>query len=366
MNINGLNGQQVEFEPGQIIFNEGDSGGDLFCIKEGKVEIFRRSGGLSAQLAILGPGDVLGIMTCLTREPRLASARTLTKVKALLVKQGGFKSLISDMPPWVHSVIKDFTSRIKHMDDIYMKLMVQAQQQQMDCAAIQLGSIVAFGLSAVGAMQVDSQTEKKVIDVDQALGTLGKVTGVEKHILSKIFETFLAVGILKAEPHAVIRRAEISVLERLSAFGNFAQRFLKSSDIRKGVSQSTPGDRQLIIKICDFIRTRKPPFTPLPTGEIKIGYSEILPVITDKESLELAVKRHEFLNSLHMTSEDPNTQNKDQDSRSLTFIPGLLISQIRSIDAIVKLLDIDRAAQPKIAPTTVGINEHWLERNTAS
>ncbi len=347
MSVNGLSGHQVEFESGQIIFNEGDAGGDLFCIREGKVEIYRKSGDLTAQLAVLGPGEVLGIMTCLTREPRLASARTLTKVKATLVKQGGFKSLISSMPPWVHTVIKDFTLRIKHMDDLYVKLAVQAHHQQLDCAAVQLASIVAFGLSAVGAMQVDPQAEKKIVDVDLALGTLSKITGVEKHKLGNIFDTFLAVGILKSEPNATIRRAEISVLERLAAFGTFAHRFLGSYEFRKGVSQSTPGDRQLILKICDYVRNKKPPIPSLPTGEFNLPYSEILHALTDKETFDQTLRRHEFLGLIQISSVETGSTSKEDDAKILTFIPGQLSIQIRSVDAISKLLEIERSQQPK-------------------
>ncbi|WP_051360985.1 Crp/Fnr family transcriptional regulator [Desulfuromonas sp. TF] len=66
------------YSPGEIVFEEGDTGSGMYVIRTGKVEIFLRNAeGREEPLALLGPGDFFGETTLTAPTSRTASARTL-------------------------------------------------------------------------------------------------------------------------------------------------------------------------------------------------------------------------------------------------------------------------------------------------
>ena len=72
----------VQFAPGEIIFSEGDVGGEMFILQTGRVEIVKLIGGEDRRLAILEKGDFFGEMSMLEEMPRNATARAVDQVSA--------------------------------------------------------------------------------------------------------------------------------------------------------------------------------------------------------------------------------------------------------------------------------------------
>ena len=67
-----------ELEPGAVIFQEGSTGMSLYFVSSGQVRISKSfSGGSSADLAMLGPGDFFGEMALIEEATRSASAIAL-------------------------------------------------------------------------------------------------------------------------------------------------------------------------------------------------------------------------------------------------------------------------------------------------
>ena len=73
--------KEQQFEPGEVIFHEGELGRTMHVLKEGEVEIIRRtSGGGEALIVRLGPGETFGEMTLVELQPR--SATVVVKKRA--------------------------------------------------------------------------------------------------------------------------------------------------------------------------------------------------------------------------------------------------------------------------------------------
>jgi CRP/FNR family transcriptional regulator, cyclic AMP receptor protein len=69
---------------GGIVFQEGDSGRELFVLLGGEVEVLRRSKrGHETRVALLGPGDWFGEMSILDVLPRSATARVVAPARLL-------------------------------------------------------------------------------------------------------------------------------------------------------------------------------------------------------------------------------------------------------------------------------------------
>lgn len=77
------------FDAGEVIFQEGEMGRELYVIREGEVEIVR-SGALGAPmtLARLGAGDYFGEMAFVDEKPRSASAKVLSPLQVCVLPSG--------------------------------------------------------------------------------------------------------------------------------------------------------------------------------------------------------------------------------------------------------------------------------------
>jgi len=88
------------FEPHEIIFRQGDRGDRLYVIVEGEVEVFQDGPGqVPHRLARLGPGECFGEMALVDDQPRMATARSITRANLLSVDRHAFRELFAHHPP---------------------------------------------------------------------------------------------------------------------------------------------------------------------------------------------------------------------------------------------------------------------------
>jgi len=106
-------GFTVRFKDGETIFSEGDAGNDMFIIKAGEVEIFRRQGGKNQRLAILEEGDFFGEMAILEDEPRMASARAATACDLLRIDSSTFDQMVRHNPEIPIRMLRKFSRRLR-------------------------------------------------------------------------------------------------------------------------------------------------------------------------------------------------------------------------------------------------------------
>jgi NADH:ubiquinone reductase (H+-translocating) len=94
LNLGGGRGAtQAHYEPGEIVFNEGDSGDSLYMILSGQVEVLKRFGSETKVVRTLGPGEYFGEMALLGRHPRSAGTRALSALDLLVLPGSDFSAL---------------------------------------------------------------------------------------------------------------------------------------------------------------------------------------------------------------------------------------------------------------------------------
>ena len=96
------------FEPGEVIFGEGDVGDRLYIIRAGEVEIARGE----QQLALLGPGEYFGEMALLSDLRRNATARATQRTDLLAIAKGDFAKLVATVPAFRSEVTREAGSRL--------------------------------------------------------------------------------------------------------------------------------------------------------------------------------------------------------------------------------------------------------------
>ena len=88
------------YEPGQIVFREGDRGDWLYVVTEGEVEVLKRdAAGTATPLRTLGPGECFGEIALVSDRPRSATVRARCATNVLAVDREAFQALFATLPP---------------------------------------------------------------------------------------------------------------------------------------------------------------------------------------------------------------------------------------------------------------------------
>lgn len=87
-----------EFKPDEILMKQGDPGTFLMVVQAGEAEVSIEKDGLRCVLKCVGPGEVLGEMALLTKEPRMATIRALTSGRAWVLSAERFDELAAADP----------------------------------------------------------------------------------------------------------------------------------------------------------------------------------------------------------------------------------------------------------------------------
>jgi NADH dehydrogenase len=85
------------YEPGETVFNEGDTGDSLYMILSGRVEVLKRFGEEPRVVRMLGPGEYFGEMALLGRHPRSATTRAQTALDVLVLPGSDFSALAESL-----------------------------------------------------------------------------------------------------------------------------------------------------------------------------------------------------------------------------------------------------------------------------
>ncbi len=114
-----------DYDDGECIFDEGDTGRDLYIVQHGSVQIRKQTSRGEMEMAIFGKGDFFGDMALLQSLPRYASAFAKGKTKLLILKPAGFLLKIRRDPTFAFEMIQQLSFRVKMSNDRLIEIMQQ-------------------------------------------------------------------------------------------------------------------------------------------------------------------------------------------------------------------------------------------------
>jgi CRP-like cAMP-binding protein len=88
--------ETLKFSPGDIIFNEGDSGDAWYALYTGEVEVIKESNSGEKSIKFLGPHSCFGEIAVLDGLPRSATIRTTKETVVLRIPLVKFKELLDE------------------------------------------------------------------------------------------------------------------------------------------------------------------------------------------------------------------------------------------------------------------------------
>lgn len=99
---------------GDFIARQGEIGSEMFIIMSGEVRVMVHTDEVAdKELARRQPGEVVGEMSVLSQEPRIASLVASGDVRTLAVEQKQFEGIIRERPDTALAVLKVLCARLR-------------------------------------------------------------------------------------------------------------------------------------------------------------------------------------------------------------------------------------------------------------
>jgi len=180
------------FEPGFVVFREGDEGDAMYLIERGEVDItVQDRAGQEKLLRTFGPGDVVGEFSLLDGRPRSASMRARTRCAVLRLQRQVFMRFIQSRPQVVLAMLQYLADKVRYTTEAvetsinWLAQIEQGAYRARDVAIPEPadGGAVALDpaeLSPTTAEQVDrafSQAAAALYEREQALRHAGPASG---------------------------------------------------------------------------------------------------------------------------------------------------------------------------------------------
>jgi CRP-like cAMP-binding protein len=109
--------RQRALDRGDILFDEGDTPGDLFVVTGGRIAISNKSiDDRESMVALMEPGDLFGEMPLFDDKGRSAEARALEPSSVIAIPYGPIRELYQRRPDLLWSVVGLLTTRLRNMD----------------------------------------------------------------------------------------------------------------------------------------------------------------------------------------------------------------------------------------------------------
>lgn len=114
--------QRREAAPGEVLFEEGDEADAAYLILDGEVDIYRKSGNQEILLATLKRGDIVGEMSLIDNQPRMASARIKSDTKMTVISRDDLANRLSrlgETDKVLRRIIDVFVDRLRGQARMY-------------------------------------------------------------------------------------------------------------------------------------------------------------------------------------------------------------------------------------------------------
>jgi CRP/FNR family transcriptional regulator, cyclic AMP receptor protein len=118
------------YDPGEFIMRQGESGNCMFYVAEGHCRVVARQGGDLVELAMLGPGDIVGELAMFDHQPRCADVLAAEPAILLKVNEGVLRALAGLYPgaafKFLIGIVREMGLRLRQSNARYLDSLLNA------------------------------------------------------------------------------------------------------------------------------------------------------------------------------------------------------------------------------------------------
>jgi CRP/FNR family transcriptional regulator len=157
-----------DFEPGQVVFREGDSSDTCYIVRSGRARAVREhSDGRTITLATFGPGDIFGELAMFEDERRSATVEAIEPTTAVAVLGPDMRRLMTEHPGIATRLVIALGRRLRESNE---RLSRQSFQTVQSRVAVVLRDLVQQQIAA-GAAPTEVLLTATQADLAQLAGS---------------------------------------------------------------------------------------------------------------------------------------------------------------------------------------------------
>lgn len=197
----------AEFGSGEVIFQRGDPGRELYLVTEGRVRLsILTAEGRELSFAHATPGNVFGEMATLDGRQRSADATAVTKVRAMTLTQPVLNRLIDSRPPVARAMITFLCARLRDTD------------QQLEAIALHPIEVrlARLFLSAIKLQGLTPKAGKVALSLGMSQSELGLLIGASRPKVNGALATLEVSGAITKTDDAIT--CNVTRLEQVAEY----------------------------------------------------------------------------------------------------------------------------------------------------
>lgn len=152
-----------EYQPGDVLFREGESGEVMFVIQSGAVRITKDIAGEEKVLAVLGAGEFVGEMAIFNNKPRNATATVLETTRCLVIEGRTLESMLARNTEIAVRLVKKLAKRLDSADALIEILMHRDPKARVMLALARHAE--SFGEQTDGGIRIRTSAEELAREV---------------------------------------------------------------------------------------------------------------------------------------------------------------------------------------------------------
>ena len=110
------------FEPGDVLFRQGDPSDHVVLVRSGHAEVLREVGDECILLGTAKEGEFLGEMGVLDERPRSATVRAASELEVELIGRRSFLERVSGDAQLAHRLLLRMSARLRDVEDMLATL----------------------------------------------------------------------------------------------------------------------------------------------------------------------------------------------------------------------------------------------------
>jgi CRP-like cAMP-binding protein len=174
------------FEPGQIVFREGDASDTCYIVRSGRARAIREhADGRTITLATFGPGDIFGELAMFEDELRSATVEAVQDTSVVAVLGPDMRRLMVEHPEISMRLVVALGRRLRETNDRLAKQSFQTVQSRV---AVVLSELVAQAVAAGAPVQ------EVLLTATQA--DLAKLAGSSRESASRFLAVLERAGVI--------------------------------------------------------------------------------------------------------------------------------------------------------------------------
>ena len=104
--------ERLTFEPGQVLFNQGDLGDAAYIVVEGQADVMVATPKGPVKVATLGRNAIVGEIAILCDVPRTAGVVAASRLVTLKIAKQTFLQLVKEFPEMAIEIMRELARRL--------------------------------------------------------------------------------------------------------------------------------------------------------------------------------------------------------------------------------------------------------------